>query len=105
MVLVVLALTIASAFYVAGGVAMKYSMGYRMLIPTLLVFLFFNLAVIVQNWAMNHSELGKGYVYVLGLEAILAVLAGAFFFDEAFDWTKVLGVVIIIIGMGILKLV
>jgi multidrug transporter EmrE-like cation transporter len=42
---------------------------------------------------------------VLGLEAILAVLAGAIWFGELLTLSKILGAVLVVIGIALLKLV
>lgn len=97
------ALSVASVLYVLGGIAMKYSQAYKAFVPSVLVFVCFGLAAAIQTWAMNKAELGKGYVFVLGLEAILSILAGAVFFQETMNPMKSAGVVLILIGIILMK--
>jgi small multidrug resistance pump len=93
----------ASILYVLGGIAMKYSQGFQNFLPSLLVFCFFCAGAASQTWAMVKTELGLGYVFVLGLEAILAVLAGAAFFQESLTLFKIGGMVLVVAGIGLLK--
>ena len=51
---------------------------------------------------MKYAELGVAYVFVLGLEAVLAFCFGALFFGESVSVAKLLGVVLIIGGFALL---
>ncbi len=97
-------LVAASLLYVAGGVAMKFSNGLSRLIPTLLVFVLFGVAAALQTWAMKEAELGTGYSFVLGLEAILAVVAGHFLFGETITVVKGVGALFVVLGIALLKI-
>ena len=52
--------------------------------------------------ALKYAELGVAYVFMLGLEAVLAFCFGALFFGENVSVPKVLGVVLIIGGFALL---
>ena len=97
-------LIVASLLYAAGGVAMKYSRGFQEAFPSFLVFLFFGIAAAIQTWAMKKVELGRGYLFVTGLEGLFAFLAGVLVFEEALAFYKGLGAVFILVGLILLKL-
>jgi len=58
----------------------------------------------MQAWAMKREPLGSSYVVVLGLEALLAVLAGYFLFAEQISIKMISGVILVILGMILLRL-
>lgn len=99
-----LALVVASVFYVLGGMAMKQSQAYEHLIPSLMVFVCFCIGSGIQTWTMKKADLGEAYVFVLGLESILAVLAGMIFFQETLTLYRAIGTLLVVIGIVFLKL-
>ncbi len=82
---------------------MKWSAGFQNLQATLGVFAAFALGAALQTYAMRVESLGVGYVLVLGMEAVLAVLAGVLFFEEAMAWRNGLGVALVVLGIVLLK--
>jgi multidrug resistance protein EbrB len=97
--------SIAAAFYVAGGVFMKYSTGLTRALPTVALVALFAAGALVQAVAMKHESLGSSYVVVLGLEALLAVVAGYLLFLEPISLKMLLGVVFVVLGIILLRLV
>jgi multidrug transporter EmrE-like cation transporter len=83
--------------------AMKWSEGFNNTYATLGVFAAFCLGAALQTYAMRYEALGVGYVLVLGLEAMLAVLAGVLFFKEPMAWRNALGVTLVVTGIFLLK--
>lgn len=101
-----LAIAIAAALaYTIGGVFMKLSRGFSILIPTLLVYYCFAVGVSIQTHLTTMSKLGLSYVLVLGLESILAMIFGAVIFKESYSWPALFGVVLIIAGVAIVQTV
>ena len=98
-----LLLLLASVAYVCGGIAMKCSDGLRHLGPSLAIFFAFCCGAALQALGMRDQTLGIGYVLVLGMEAVLAVVAGILFFSESFPVRQVLGMIVVLIGMFMLK--
>jgi multidrug transporter EmrE-like cation transporter len=98
-----LLLTTGSALaFALGGICMKSSAGMTRLGPTLLLYLLFAGGATLQTLALRKSELGVAYLFVLGLEAVLAFGFGLWFFAEGCSWGKVLGVAAIIAGILLL---
>ena len=99
-----LVLSLAAAlFFAVGGVFMKVSNGLERLAPGSVALGLFLVGAVVQTLALKDAELGVAYVFVLGLEAVLAFVFGALFFDESVSLPKVLGVVLIIGGFALLN--
>jgi small multidrug resistance pump len=96
---------LAAALYVVGGVFMKYSRGLTRLLPTLALMIAFSTGALIQAWAMRHQQLGPSYVVVLGLEAIIALAAGHLLFHEAITVKIFTGVVLVVMGIMVLRLV
>ena len=53
---------------------------------------------------MKHGEMGVSYVFILGLEAVLAFAIGASLFRESVSALKLVGVALIVTGFALLHL-
>jgi multidrug transporter EmrE-like cation transporter len=96
--------TLSAFLYVVGGVFMKYSAGLTRWLPALALVLVFSAGALIQAWAMKHEALGSSYVIVLGLEALLAVIAGYFLLAEQLTVKVISGVVLVVCGILLLRL-
>ena len=90
---------IAAISFTVGGIYMKLAAGLSQLVPSLLVYLFFVIGASLQTLAMQNSNLGVTYIFVLGLESILALLSGVLIFKENYSFLKLLGVSLIVAGV------
>ena len=100
---IALVLSLAAALlFAVGGVFMKMSNGLERLVPGSIALGLFLAGAVVQTLALKQAELGVAYVFVLGLEAVLAFVFGALFFEENVSMPKVLGVALIIGGFALL---
>lgn len=95
---------LAAALYVIGGTLMKYSRGLTRLLPTVALVVVFSAGALIQAWAMRREPLGPSYVAVLGLEALLALLAGNLFFAEQVNLRVFSGTLLVVIGIVVLRL-
>jgi quaternary ammonium compound-resistance protein SugE len=95
---------LAAALYVAGGLFMKYSHGLTKWLPTVALVGFFAAGALLQAWAMKQEALGPSYVVVLGLEALLAVIAGNVIFGEPISAKLFGGIFLVIAGITLLRL-
>jgi len=96
-----LAVTAALA-YTVGGIFMKLSDGLSRLEPSMLVYLFFGVGPSMQSLAMRKAQLGVAYLFVLGLEAVLAFLFGVLWFRESHSFLKLCGVALVVAGIVML---
>jgi multidrug transporter EmrE-like cation transporter len=92
----------AAIAFACGGVCMKSSAGMTRLGPTLLLYLLFAAGATLQTLALRKADLGVAYLFVLGLEAVLAVGFGCWFFAEGCSWWKLLGVAAVVVGIALL---
>jgi multidrug transporter EmrE-like cation transporter len=98
-----LLLTIGAAVaFALGSLCMKSSAGMTRPGPTVLLYLLFAAGATLQTLALRKSDLGVAYLFVLGLEAVLAFGLGWWFFAEDCSWWKVLGVAAIVAGIALL---
>ncbi len=94
----------AAIFFTVGGIFMQKSDGLSQLLPTILVYACFLVGASLQTLAMHKSGvMGITYVLVVGLEAVLAVVFGAVFFQENYPPLKLAGVGLITIGVICLR--
>jgi len=94
---------VAAAFYVAGGVFMKYAEGLTRPLPSAAVFALFFGGAAVQTVLMRREELGVGYVVVLGMEALLAWGIGVALFKEPVSGLRIAAVLLVVSGIALLK--
>lgn len=95
---------LAAAFYVVGGVLMKQSAGLTRWLPALGLVAVFSAGALVQAFAMKREALGSSYVVVLGFEALLALCAGYFLFNEQVSARMLGGVALVLGGILVLRL-
>lgn len=96
--------SLAAFLYAAGGTFMKYSQGLTRLLPTIALVAFFSAGALVQAWAMKHEALGSSYALVLGLEALLAMLAGYVMFTEDLTIRTLSGAGLVVLGIVVLRM-
>jgi multidrug transporter EmrE-like cation transporter len=93
---------VAALCFVAGGAFMKLSSGFERPMPGVAALVLFLGGAVAQTMAMKHGEMGVAYVFILGLEAVLAFAIGALLFREHVSAAKLLGVALIIGGFALL---
>jgi multidrug transporter EmrE-like cation transporter len=98
----VVLLSLAALAFTAGGVCMKYSEGLTRVGPSALLGTLFLIGAALQALAMRRADLSVAYVFVLGLESVLAFGFGVFLFGEAATASRIGGVVLITLGIWLL---
>ncbi len=93
----------AAVSFAFGGVLMKYADGLRNPNPSMFVFLLFVLGAALQIVAMRGTELSVTYLVVLGLEAVLSFTFGLVVFRESITLLKVVGALIVVLGIIVLR--
>src|SRR5690242_20383950 len=94
---------LSSAAYTVAAVAMKYSNGFKVFSPALAGFILFNVGAFIQTWLLAKEQLSRGYIYILGLEAILSTGLGLFIFDEPLSALKTFGIGLVISGIALIN--
>ncbi len=93
----------AALLFTVGGIFMKLSDGVTRLSPSLMMAVCFVAGAVLQALAMRGGDLGVVYVIVLGVEAVLAMTFGWYFFAEQMSVWKLGGVALIIAGIATLR--
>jgi small multidrug resistance pump/quaternary ammonium compound-resistance protein SugE len=94
----------AALAYTTGGVFMKLSAGFSQMLPTLVVYILFFVGATLQIHLTNNAHLGITYILVLGLESGCALLLSHIVFKEPYSISAIVGISLIIIGTGFLRL-
>lgn len=82
---------------------MKYSQGLTQAGPSIAVFVLFCLGAACQAVAMKRAEMGVAYIFVLGLEAILAFLLSVLMLGERASLSRVCAIALIVGGIALLE--
>ena len=82
---------------------MKYSQGLTRLGPSVAIFALFCAGAACQAVAMRRAEMGVVYIFVLGLEAILAFFLSVFLLGERVSVGRVCAVAVIVAGIALLE--
>ena len=98
-----LQLIIASAAYAVGGLFMKFSDGLSRPLPVIAFSLLFLAGAQLQALGMRRADLGVAYIFVLGLEALLAALFSIGLLRESWSATRVAAVALILAGIVLLR--
>lgn len=98
-----LMLVLASVAYAVGGLFMKQSDGLSRLLPTLTFLALFASGAALQALGMKQADMGVSYVFVLGVEAIAAVLLSAFVLHESYSLSRLAAISLVIVGIAWLR--
>ena len=82
---------------------MKYSAGLTKLWSSVGLFACFGLGAACQAIAMRRTEMGVVYVFVLGLEAVMAFVLSVWILHERITAAKLLALALIVGGIVLLE--
>lgn len=99
-----IALIAAGVFEVVWSVALKYSEGFRVPVPTIVTVAGMAASFALLSVALRTLPLGTVYAVWTGIGMLGTVLFGAFFLGEALGMVRVLCVGLIIAGVAGLRL-
>ncbi len=97
-------LLIAILTEVVGTSLMKASQGLTKIIPTVSMFVLYGISFVFMALALKKIEVGVAYAIWSGLGTALIAMIGIAWFRESFSMPKVLGIVLIIVGVVLLNL-
>ena len=90
----------AALMFTVGGIFMKPSEGLTRPWPTVAVLGLFTLGALLLTLSVAaRGELGAAYLFVLGLETVLAFSFGMFIFGERATAGRILGLVLLLAGI------
>ena len=99
-----LLLVAASVAYAVGGLFMKASSGVTRVGPALGFLALFILGALAQARGMRDADMSASYVFVLGVEAVVAVLLGTLYLREPLTLSRLVAIVLVVAGVAWLRL-
>jgi small multidrug resistance pump/quaternary ammonium compound-resistance protein SugE len=97
-------LLLASAAYALGGLFMKRSGGLSHGPATLAFLALFVGGSVLQALGMKDTDLGVSYIFVLGVEALLAVVFSVFYLHESYAPSRMAAIALVVVGVAWLRL-
>jgi small multidrug resistance pump/quaternary ammonium compound-resistance protein SugE len=92
-------LFLASVAYAVGGLLMKLSNGATHAASTVGFLALFAGGALLQSIGMKHEAMGVTYVFVLGAEALVAVLLSALYLNESYTASRLAAIALVLIGI------
>jgi len=97
-------LLIAILTEVVGTTLMKVSQGLTRLVPSVLMFVLYGISFAFMALALKRIEVSIAYAVWSGLGTALIAAIGIFWFRESINIPKLMGIVLIIVGVILLNL-
>ena len=97
-------LALAGVFEVIWAVAMKYSNGFTVLIPSIITVAGYIASAVFLSMALKHISLGTAYAMWTGFGIIGTTILGVLLFEERLFIPQVICILLIAIGIVGLKL-
>ena len=99
-----LILLLAGIFEIIWAVAMKYSNGFTVLIPSVITTITYILSAVFLAMALKYLPLGMGYIIWVTFGIVGTAILGVLLFGERLTLLQIISVILIIIGVIGLKL-
>ena len=99
-----LILLLAGIFEIVWAIAMKYSNGFSVLIPSIITAITYILSAVFLALALKYLPLGMAYVMWVVFGIIGTTILGVLLFSEKLTVLQIISIILIIIGVIELKL-
>ena len=99
-----LMLLFAGIFEIVWAVAMKYSNGFSILIPSVITAVAYILSAVFLALALKYLPLGMAYVMWVAFGIIGTTILGVLLFSEKLTVAQIISIILIVIGVIGLKL-
>lgn len=99
-----LMLLLAGIFEIIWAIAMKYSNGFTVPIPSIVTAITYILSAVFLALALRHLPLGMAYVMWVAFGIIGTTILGVLLFREKLTVLQIISIILIIIGVIGLKL-
>ncbi|MYL22962.1 EamA family transporter [Halomonas alkaliantarctica] len=96
-------LVLAIVAEVVATSALKTSMGFTRLLPSIVVVVGYGVAFYLLSLALRTLPVGVAYAIWAGLGIVLVTLVGIVVFGERPDWPGILGIGLIVAGVVLLQ--
>ena len=97
-------LLLAGIFEIIWAIAMKYSNGFSVLIPSIITAITYILSAIFLALALKDLPLNIAYIVWVGFGIAGTAILGVLLFQEKLTITQIICIVVIILGIAGLKL-
>ena len=97
-------LLLAGLFEIGWAIAMKYSNGFTVLLPTVITAVGYIASAVFLSMALKQLPLGTAYAMWTGMGIVGTTVLGAFLFQEKLTVPQIICVVMILVGIIGLKL-
>lgn len=97
-------LALAVAAEVVGTTALKASMSFTKLVPTITLAVAYLIAFFFMSLVMRSLPVGITYALWSALGIVLITIASVYLFDEVLDLPAIIGIIMIISGIVIIQL-
>jgi quaternary ammonium compound-resistance protein SugE len=98
-----LMLLLAGIFEIVWAVAMKYSNGFSILVPSVITAITYILSAVFLALALKYLPLGMAYVMWVAFGIIGTTILGVLLFSEKLTVVQIVSIILIIIGVIGLK--
>jgi small multidrug resistance pump/quaternary ammonium compound-resistance protein SugE len=98
-----LMLVLAAVAYAVGGLFMKQSEGVSRVLPSVAFLALFAAGATLQAFGMKQADMGVSYVFVLGVEAIVAVVLSALVLHESYSPERIAAITLVVVGIAWLR--
>lgn len=99
-----LILLLAGIFEIVWAVAMKYSNGFTILVPSVITAVTYILSAVFLAFALKSLPLGTAYVMWVGFGIVGTTVLGILLFNEKLTVMQIICIIIITLGIAGLKL-
>ena len=97
-------LLLAGLFEIGWAIAMKYSDGFSVLMPSVITAVGYIASAVFLSLALKHLPLGTAYAMWTGMGIVGTSILGVFLFQEKLSVPQVICVILILVGIIGLKL-
>lgn len=97
-------LLLAGVFEIVWAIAMKYSNGFSVLVPSVTTAVTYILSAIFLALALKNLPLGVAYIMWVGFGIVGTAVLGALLFQEKLTVMQIVCIVIIMLGVAGLKM-
>lgn len=90
---------------VIGTVALKLSNGFTKPMPSVVVVIGYSASFYLLSLALKAMPIGVAYAIWSGVGLILTVIAGMILWRETLDWARVIGIILILVGIVFINVI
>jgi quaternary ammonium compound-resistance protein SugE len=98
-------LAVAGVLEVGWAIGLKYTEGFSRLVPSVLTLAAMAASIGLLSLALRHIPIGTAYAIWTGIGAVGVAIAGMILFGEPRDGLRILFILLIVAGIGGLKMV